>query len=120
EFKSLKKQKLIEGRRPNLRVSEEIARTTDTLDDYLNKRGIDKNYCKKMVVELVEAKGNAVRADIDRLLVGKLSDALTDDQKSNFITNLLQEMRRDEILEPEGYGRWARWRMHKSQSKQED
>lgn len=119
EFKSLKKQKLIEGRRPNLRVSKEVAQTTDTMSDYLNKRGIDKDYCKKMVIELVEGQGEATRSDIDSLLLGKLSDALTDEQKANFMTNLLQEMRKDDrTLETDGYGRWAKWRIHNPASDQ--
>ena len=79
-----------------------------------------KGYCKKMVIELVQGKGKAVRADIDGLLLGKLSDALSEDQKSNFITNLLQEMRRDKILDPVGYGRWTHWRMHNSQQEVEE
>ena len=51
--------------------------------------------CKKMVVELLEKKGEANREDIDSLLRKKLSDALTEEQKTNSIRNLLQEMRRD-------------------------
>jgi ATP-dependent DNA helicase RecG len=121
EFRSLKKQKLIEGRRPNLRVSKEVAQTTDSMSDYLHKRGIDKDYCKKMVIELVEGRGEATRSDIDSLLLSKISDALTDDQKANFVTNLLQEMRKDDrTLETDGYGRWAKWRIHNPVSDQEN
>lgn len=56
EFKSVKSKKLVEGRRPNLFVSAELAVATDTVEDYLHKRGIDKAYCKMMVVELLEKK----------------------------------------------------------------
>jgi ATP-dependent DNA helicase RecG len=111
EFKSLKGKKLIEGRRPNLFVSAEVAAVTETMVDYLKKRGIDKGYCQKMVVELLQKQGQATRQDIDNLLLEKLSDALDDDQKKNFVTNLLQEMRRDRIIQPEGSKRWAKWRL---------
>ncbi len=90
QFKSLKAKKLIEGRRPNLFVSAEVAVATESLVDYLKKRGIDKAYGQKMVVELLEKQERATRQDIDKLLLGKLSDALDDKQKKNFITNLLQ------------------------------
>ncbi len=115
EFKSLKAKKLVEGRRPNLFVSAEIAAATETLVDYLKKRGIDKDYGQKMVVELLEKQGQASRQDFDKLLLGKLSDALDDDQKRNFITNLLQEMRRDAIIQPvEGKrGKGAKWELCK-------
>jgi len=73
EYKSLKGKELIEGRRPNLFVSAEVALATDSVLDYLDKRGIDKAYCKKMVAELLERKSEAKRDDIDGLLRKKLS-----------------------------------------------
>ncbi len=115
EFRSLKGQRLIEGRRPNLIVSASVAAATETMVDYLKKRGIDKSYAQKMVVELLGKQGEASRQDFDKLLLGKLSDALDDGQKKNFITNLLQEMRRDGIIQPvEGRrGKGAKWELCK-------
>lgn len=115
EFRSLKEKKLVEGRRPNLIVSASVAAATDTLVDYLKKRGIDKAYGQKMVVELLEKQGLASRQDFEKLLLGKLSDALDAGQKKNFVTNLLQEMRRDGIIQPvEGKrGKGARWELCK-------
>lgn len=115
EFRSLKGKGLIEGRRSNLIVSAAVAAATETTVDYLKKRGIDKAYARKMVVELLQKQGQATRQDFDKLLLDKLSDALDDDQKRNFITNLLQEMRRDGIIEPvEGKrGKGAKWELCK-------
>jgi ATP-dependent DNA helicase RecG len=100
EFRSLKGKKLIEGRRPNLIVSEAIAAATETLVDYLKRRGVDKAYCQKLVIELLQKQGKASRPDFDKLLLSKVSDALDDDKKRNFITNLLQELRRDGVIQP--------------------
>jgi len=115
ELKSLKTKKLIEGRRPRLFVSAEVAAATDSLVDYLKKRGIDKEYCKRMVEDFLTKRGQSSRQEIDRLLRDKLSDALTTDQKSNFITNFLQEMRRERIIQPvQGKrGRGAKWELCK-------
>ena len=55
EFKSLKEKKLIEGRRPNLFVSAEVAAATETRADYIKKRAFDKDHYKKMVVAYLEA-----------------------------------------------------------------
>jgi ATP-dependent DNA helicase RecG len=116
EFRSLKAKKLIEGRRPNLIVSAEIAAATETVVDYLKKRGIDKAYGQKMVVELLEKQGQATRQDIDKLLIDKLSDALDEAQKRNFITNLLQELRRNQVVEVHGKGTGAIWELYKPAS----
>jgi ATP-dependent DNA helicase RecG len=51
EFRLLKKKRLVEGRRPNLIVSAEIAAATETRADYIKKRAFDKDHYKKMVFE---------------------------------------------------------------------
>jgi ATP-dependent DNA helicase RecG len=122
ELKALKKKRLIEGRRPNYFVSAEVAVATETYEDYLNKRGIDKDYCQKMVVDLLKKQGMASRKSIEGLLLNKLSAALSENQRKNFITNLLQEMRRNEIIQPvKGKrGRGAKWELCKRTSKNPD
>lgn len=116
EFKSLKSRKLIEGRRPNLFVSAEVAAATETKADYIRKRAFDKAHYRKMVVDYLKEFGVVGRQDINGLLLDKLSDTLDDDQKRNFIKNLLQGLRREGIIQPvEGKpGRGARWELSKS------
>lgn len=113
EFRSLKSKNLIEGRRPNVYVSADVAKVTDTMVDYLKKRGIDIEYGRKMVLELLERRGHANRAQIDSLLWEKLSDALSEQQKQDFITNLLQKLRRDGLIEVHGKGQASRWELSK-------
>jgi len=117
EFRSLKAKKLIEGRRPNLTVSADVAAATETVVDYLKKRGIDKVYGKKIVEELLKMQGTASRQDFEKLLIGKLSDALSDQQKKSFIKNLLQEMRVEGTIQPvQGKrGAGARWVLSRSE-----
>jgi len=115
EIRSLRGKELIEGRKPNFHVSADVAKATDTMIDYLKKRGIDKDYCQRMVIELLQMQGVASRSEIESLLLGKLSDALDEDQKKNFIQNLLQAMRREGLLEVEGTTRWAKWRLGENQ-----
>ncbi|HBE71601.1 MAG TPA: transcriptional regulator [Planctomycetaceae bacterium] len=111
EAKSLRSKNLIEGRRPNVHVSADVAKATDTMVDYLKKRGIDKDYCVKMVKDLLQQQGQAKRAEIDSLLKEKLSDALNEQQKKDFITNLLQKLRRDGEIEVYGKGQAAYWEL---------
>ena len=109
EFKSLKKGHLIEGRRPKLFVSAEVAAATDTKADYIKKRAFDKDYYKKLVLEYLKKYETASRQNINELLMDKISDALSDEQKRNYITNLLQEMRREGYIEPIGRARGTKW-----------
>lgn len=115
EFRSLKSKNLIEGRRPNIYVSADVAKATDTMVDYLKKRGIDIEYGRKMVLELLERQGEAKRSQIDSLLWEKLSDALSEQQKQDFITNLLQKLRRDGLIEVHGKGQASRWELSKDE-----
>lgn len=118
EFLSLKRKRLVEGRRPNLYVSASIAAATETKADYIRKRAFDKQYYLKLVQECLTQFGTATRADFDRLLLDKISDALAPEQKRHFITNLLQEMRRKGIIRPvEGKrGKGAQWELYKPRS----
>lgn len=114
EFRSLKTKRLIEGRRPNLFVSAEIAAATETKAVYIRKRAFDKQHYKKMIEDYLQRFHIATRADIDKLLVKKLSEVLNNEQKKNFVTNLLQEMRREKIIHPvKGKrGRGAEWELY--------
>ena len=119
EFKLLKKKRLIEGRRPSLYVSAEVPAAMDSKADYIRKRAFGKPHYKKMVKDYLRKFGVAKRADFDNLLLMKLSDALIDEQKKHFVTNLLQEMRREGIIRPSGgkRGKGAKWELYNNTSK---
>ncbi len=110
EFKRLKKQKLIEGRRPNLFVSARVAAVTGDKADYIRQRAFDKEHYKKMVISYLNKFGEAKREDIDKLLLDKISDALDEKQKRNRIGNLLFEMsHKDKTIFAVGPRRTAVW-----------
>ncbi|TWU02223.1 RNA-binding domain-containing protein [Stieleria varia] len=114
EFKAVKTKRLIEGRRPNLFVSAEVAAATDDKEAYIRNRAFDKDYYKDLVKKYLSQYEEASRPQIDRLLQDKLSDALDEKQKKQFVTNLLQEMKRDGTVVADGTTRWAKWRMSKT------
>ncbi|MEN6516563.1 MAG: RNA-binding domain-containing protein [Methanospirillum sp.] len=110
EFRSLKSKKLIEGRRPHLFVSAQVAAETDTRAEYIRKRSFDKQHFKDMVISYLNEYQTANRQELDKLLMNKVSDALDDKQKRSFIRNLLQEMRREGmIIVKEGRTTDAKW-----------
>lgn len=91
-IKQLRQKGLIEGRKPNLFLSAKVASATEDKATYTRHRAMDKAYYKELVLRHLENFGEASREDIDRLLRDKLSSALTEEQKSNQIRNLLHEM----------------------------
>ncbi len=90
----LRKGGLIEGRKPNYFVSAEVAKATASVADYIRTRAQDDDYYAKLITDYLTLKGSASRAEINKLLMDKLSDALNDKQKDNKIANLLTNLRR--------------------------
>jgi len=115
DFNLLKRKGLVEGRRPNLYVSATVAAATETKADYIRRRAFDKQHYMKMVQEYLSKFSTATRGDLESLLMDKISDALSHEQKRNFVTNLLQEMRRKEKIRPvKGKrGKGAQWELYK-------
>ncbi len=116
EFTRLKRQKLIEGRRPNLFVSAKIATVLEEKAAYIKNRAFDKAHYKEMVLAYLTQFGEATRQELDDLLLEKLSDTLNAEQKKKFINNLLQEMKKAEQITVEGATRWGKWRLPKPAS----
>ena len=90
----LKRAGLIEGRKPRFHVSASVAKVTGNMADYIRTRAQDDEFYAKLIMDYLQQSGQASRADIDNLLSGKLSDALTPDQKQRKIGNLLTKLRR--------------------------
>jgi len=61
--------------------------------------------------------GHATRQEINELLLPKLSEALTSQQKLNKINNLLTSLRRNGTIRNEGIDRFPRWVLQSKNSK---
>jgi len=62
--------------------------------EYIKTRAQDDAFYSKMITDYLTTFGKASRQEIDKLLWGKLSDALDDEQKTNKIANILTNLRR--------------------------
>ena len=94
ELKILRREKLIEGRAPHVYVASYIAEMTDEKARYIRTRGLSDFHYEKIVLELIEKFGHVKRKDVDELLLDKLPDVLTLEQKRNKIGNLLTKLRK--------------------------
>lgn len=89
EAKRLKAAKLVEGRYPNLLVAGSVAAVTGDKAQHIRNRGFDNRYYRDLIVDLVREHQPVSREDIDKLLLTKLPDVLTAEQKTNRVHNLL-------------------------------
>lgn len=110
EYKYLKKNNFIEGRKPNIYLSSEVIEPTkdDNLKaEYIRNKGFDDEYCKKMIIDYITKWKEANRKQIEKLLWDKLSDVL--DEKTKFIkvTNLLQALRITKQIELNKGKKWV-------------
>jgi ATP-dependent DNA helicase RecG len=90
----LRRNHLIEGRRPNFHVSARVAAATASKADYIRTRAQDDGYYARLITDYLGKFSQADRSEIDRLLTGKLSEALTAEQKERKVGNLLTKLRR--------------------------
>lgn len=105
EVKSLKQKGLIEGRKPNFYISAHVVSATadgNLKADYIRNRPFDDDHYKKMILDYLQEFGHATRQDINKLLLSKLSDILSADQKKNKINNLIGQLRKDGIVKNKG------------------
>ena len=109
DTRHLKAEKLIEGRSPSFFISSKVADWTGQKARYIRNRGFDDAYYQRLVLEFLEKYKQATRKDFDDLLTPKLPEVLDTTQRANKIRNLLQVMRRDNVIHPEGPRSAAIW-----------
>jgi len=109
EAKRLKVAKLVEGRYPNLLVAGSVAAVAGQKAQHIRNRGFDSQYYRDLIVALVREHQPVSRQDIDTLLLVKLPEILTEDQKLNRIHNLLRQLADAGQIQNAGGRRWPKW-----------
>lgn len=111
-IQTLRKRNLIEGRYPNLYISAKVAKSTGQKAEYTKHRAFDKQYYKDLVLKFLDQHNEAGPEDFQELLLDKLSDLLSEEQRKAKVRNLLQEMSSQDrtIRNVGGRGLQARWR----------
>lgn len=107
----LRSQKLVEGRRPHVHVSADIAAATDEKAAYIRTRAQDDAHYARLITEYLSQYGSASRGDIDTLLRKFLPDVLDLKQQRAKVTNLLSKMRREGVIQNVGTRPRPRWEL---------
>lgn len=106
EIENLKTKGLIEGRKPNFHISSTVAEVTGEQADYIRQRGIDDDYCQKIIIDYLNKFGEGKREDFEKVLLDKLPDALVQKQKKHKIKNILQKMKREHKIKLGNKRQW--------------
>ena len=93
ELKSLRIKGLIEGKKPNIIISASIAQTIGQKAHYTINKAFTKEQYFDWIIQGIKNHGSLSRADIEGILMAKLSDLYNNTQKKTKITNLLSELR---------------------------
>ena len=109
EHRRVKAMGLVEGRYPTLCVSGRVAALVGEKARHIRDRGLDQRYYVDMILELIRTHGPVDRAEIDRLLLGKLPEVLTEEQKRTKIHNLLSRLARNGDIVNRGSRRKSSW-----------
>lgn len=109
EHQQLRQVGLVEGRYPNSIVAAAVARATGDAARHIRERGFNKRYYVDLIVALVQEHGPVGRREVDDLLLTKLPDRMTAEQKRRKVHNLLQELRRAGRIANQGSRADPRW-----------
>lgn len=109
EHRLLKSAGLVEGRYPNVIVASAVARAAGEAGRHIRERGFDKRYYLDLILALVREHQPVDRKDVDQLLLTKLPDRLSQEQKLRKVHNLLQELRRSGLIDNRGSRSKPQW-----------
>ena len=97
-IKMLRKKGMIEGRKPHLYVSKQIAKATNKQIEYTLKKGFNDAECQEWVLKALKDHKVLSRKQINELLWNKLSMDFTEEQKMAMIKNLLYKMHKNDEI----------------------
>lgn len=108
DYKSLRKSGLVEGRYPALYVSYKIAEAVGDKAGYVRNKGLDEKILKELIISALK-NGSLKKADIYEAVKHAFPDVLTEEKQYKKLSNLLQKMKKEEIVDVRGSAVHAEW-----------
>ena len=107
----LRKEHLIEGRYPNIYISKGLSEMVDDKVSYTKKSGFNDQYYKDLVLKYIKDFGSITKKDLDDLLMDKLPDILSYEQKKTKIKYLINVClnRKEKKIKNIGTSRYPIW-----------
>lgn len=107
DCKRLKDSKLVEGRYPNIFVSYVVADAVGDSTTYYKNKGLDDEILEQFIIKALR-QGPSKKADLFKSLEHAIP-GITVEQKSNKLSNMLQKMKKDNVVDVEGKTNAAMW-----------
>lgn len=102
DFLHLKKQGFVEGRYPNIYVSFRIADIVGKKEEYVRNKGLKRDVYRQMVLNALDQMGTASVAEIYKVLEGTLPAHMNEKQQVKKVSNILQSMKKENIIDVSG------------------
>lgn len=110
DYLTLKKEKLVEGRYPHIYVSYNVANLVGHKEDYVLNRGLKNDVYRQMILNALETMGEATVLELRTVLVGTFPSHMDEKQQSRKVSNILQVMKKEGMVEVHGTAHGARWK----------
>lgn len=110
-LRRLRKKNLVTGRKPAIVVASEVSEITGSLVKRAQQKGFDKEEYKRLICGFIGDYKEVGSLDIRERFLPMLGKALTEKQKQTYLTNLLQELSRENRIVNVGKrGKGAKWK----------
>lgn len=109
QCKHLKTVGAVEGRYPNIFISAKVAKAVGEEAKHISNRGLGSRYDMDMIYDLIREHGPVSRQKIDELLLKRLPDILTGDQKKRRIHYYLTLLAKQGKIINKGSRRLSQW-----------
>ncbi len=117
DAKELKKRGLIEGRYPNLIVSYKIANIVGKEPEYILDAGLEYEMNKQLIIKALKTMHEARVSELTKVLDAGLPAYLVGSKRSRKVSNILQRMKRDGLIDVRGTSHNARWFLNQDKPK---
>jgi ATP-dependent DNA helicase RecG len=109
QFKRLKELDAVEGRYPNVFISAKVAKAVGEEAKHMRNRGLGTRYDMDYILEMIKEHGPVSRKKIDDVLMTKLPDVLSTDQKKKRIHYYLFKLSKAGKIRNKGSRRSPQW-----------
>lgn len=104
----LRSRGLVEGRYPKLTLSSKVAGIIGTHEEYVRRKGLDASICKELIIKLLRTR-SCTRAEVVSAISHALPEDMNDAQRKKHVSYLLQELRKERRIRPDGARGNAQW-----------
>jgi ATP-dependent DNA helicase RecG len=110
-LRTLRRRKLVEGRKPALHVSAQVAAATDSRGAYIRQRSQGDLHYRQLILDYIKRFKTATRDELRDMLLPALPSVLSPEQKEIKLKNLLAALRREGLIVRQGAGPKAFWQI---------